>query len=120
MLPNFPWISSIFLLGTQMWFVFQGQLYIRLVRVGIDNVVPLMSSSVPLSQWYFVASSYDYNSGIGRLYVNGEKAVELNVGAGIEHATQYDIRMGAVPSDPRFFRGRIHGLQVYNVSLTKQ
>ena len=103
-----------------MWFVFQGQLYIRFVRVGIDNVTPLMSGSVPLSQWHFVTSSYDYNSGIGRLYVDGEKVVELNVGAGIDQATQYDIRMGALPSDHRFFRGRINGLQVYNISLTKE
>ena len=44
----------------------------------------------------------------------------LNIGAGLDLATQNSIRMGVKSGDRRFFKGRIAQMQVYNTALTQR
>lgn len=67
-----------------------------------------------------MGTTYDYTTGVARLWLDGQKAAELNIGTGMTLATQDDVRMGAKGGDGRYFRGRISAMQVYNVALTPE
>jgi len=44
----------------------------------------------------------------------------LNIGAGLDLATQDSIRMGVKIGDRRYFKGRIAQMQVYNAALSQE
>ena len=44
----------------------------------------------------------------------------LNIGAGLDLATQDPIRMGVKAGDGRYFKGRIAQMQVYNDALSQE
>ncbi|EDO48821.1 predicted protein [Nematostella vectensis] len=69
--------------------------------------------------WYSVAFVYDYETGTQRLYLNGVKAAEGTPGKQ-ELGTNREIRMGAVVHDPRYFRGYITCLQIYDQGLSQE
>ncbi|XP_032221892.2 uncharacterized protein LOC116604106 [Nematostella vectensis] len=69
--------------------------------------------------WYSVAFVYDYETGTQRLYLNGVKAAEGTPGKQ-ELGTNREIRMGAVVHDPRYFRGYITCLQIYDQALSQE
>lgn len=46
------------------------------------------------NQWHYVGSSYDYNTGDASLWLNGTKVEEQDIGAGINLATEENVRMG--------------------------
>jgi len=104
-----------------MWFILEGQLHLRVVRrENYEYTHALVSTSLAINQWHYVGSSYDYNTGVARLWVDGQKVVELDLGAGIDLATQDDVRMGATLNDHRFFKGRITAMQIYDIALTPE
>lgn len=67
-----------------------------------------------------LALSYDSDSGVESVWVDGIKVVEKNIGDGVTHATQEDVRMGSTNVDLRKFKGRIARMQVYDVALTAE
>ena len=69
-------------------------------------------------KWNYVGATYDYSSGIARVWIDGAKAGQLQVGK-MEIATNDSVRMGAVPNDRKYFRGRVSCLQIYNRALTQ-
>ena len=107
--------------GIHMWIVSPGRLFVRFVRRNY-HATPhqLTVESLPLNQWYHVGSSYDHNTGIASLWLNGQQVVQQNIGAGLTLATQDSVRMGAKVGDGRYFKGRITAMQVYNVVLTAE
>ena len=70
--------------------------------------------------WKFVGASYDRFSGEAKLWVNGAVVQTLNIGAGLELATQDVIRMGVKTGDGRYFKGRIAQMRIYNRALTQE
>ena len=68
--------------------------------------------------WKFVGASYDRSSGEAKLWVNGAVVQTLNIGAGLELATQDSIRMGARAHT--YFKGRIAQMRIYNRALTQE
>ena len=70
--------------------------------------------------WKFVGASYDRSSGEAKLWVNGAVVQTLNIGAGLELATQDSIRMGVKTGDGRYFKGRIAQMRIYNRALTQE
>ena len=44
----------------------------------------------------------------------------LNIGAGLDLATQDSVRMGVKSGDGRFFKGRIPQMQVYDKALSEE
>ena len=70
--------------------------------------------------WKFVGATYDCSTGDAKLWVNGAVVQTLNIGAGLDLATQDNIRMGAKIGSDRYFKGRITQMQVYDKALTQE
>ena len=68
--------------------------------------------------WKFVGASYDRSSGEAKLWVNGAVVQTLNIGAGLELATQDSIRIGVKAGS--YFKGRIAQMRIYNRALTQE
>ena len=103
--------------GFHFWFN-SGGLFAR--PSTLENVVLAYASSPQLSKtWHYVGTSYDFASGVVRLWVNGNEVAQTTSGSA-EQSTQYDVRMGVRANKPSYFKGRICCLQVYNRSLNKQ
>ena len=77
-----------------------------------------LQSPNPLSleQWTYVATSYDYNTGITRMWVDGTEVGQLNIGVHML-GTNFDVHIGVRPGDHRYFKGRVARVQVYNTAL---
>ena len=73
-------------------------------------------NSLASSQWYYVGTSYDHDTGIASIWVNGERVVQSNIGAGITLATQDSVRLGAYKG--RYFTGRIAAMHFFDTALT--
>ncbi|CAH3188395.1 unnamed protein product, partial [Porites evermanni] len=75
----------------------------------------------PSKPWAFVGATYDHSTGDAKLWVNGAVVQTLNIGAGLDLATQDSIRMGAIKNyDWWSFKGRIAQMQVYDKALTQE
>ena len=69
--------------------------------------------------WNYVGTSYNFSSGVVKLWINGSE-VAHEISGSAEQKTQYDVRMGAKASNQRYLKGRICCLQIYNKSLSQQ
>ena len=83
---------------------------------------PLEAKVLRLNEWNFVGTSYDYNSGMARLWHNGDEVKTVYIGENLELATQFPIRIGAVnnPFKGNYFKGRISLLHIYADALTAE
>ena len=104
--------------GVHLWVV-NGQLFVRFTRRDYSFTEALLHTALA-GGWKFVGASYDSGTGEAKLWVNGAVVQTLNIGAGLDLATQDSIRMGVKDGDQRFFKGRIAEMQVYNVALTQE
>ena len=103
--------------AVHLWVV-QGKLFVRFTRRDYSLTTGLQHT--PLTGgWKFVGASYDRGTGNAKLWVNGAAVQTLNIGAGLNLATQDSIRMGATIDDERYFRGRIAQMQVYDKALSQ-
>ena len=116
--PLFNYQSSAHFWGVHLRFEF-GRLVARFKESAEDT---LTSEQLAEKQWIYVGSSYDHNTGNASLWLNGTRINSKNIGKDFILATGSKVRMGAStsPVDPRYFKGRITAMQVYNVSLTAQ
>lgn len=106
--------------GVHMWMV-AGKLFGRFNHRNYAFTPHLLSSQLlPLNQWYYVGASYDHNSGIARLWLNGLQVLQLNIGAKITLGSQDSVRMGAKGGDHRYFKGRVSDMRIYDVALTME
>lgn len=83
---------------------------------------PLRAPVLANNEWNFVGASYDSNSGVARLWHNGNEVTTDHLGKGLELATQFPIRLGALGSSCRenVFSGRISHLHIYDEALTAE
>ena len=76
------------------------------------------------NQWSFVALTYDHQSGVSRLYVNGEVVQEGNFGS-VQPRTAAPLYIGHSPPttadviSSRSFLGGLDEVQIYNRALTQ-
>ena len=106
--------------GVHMWVV-SGKLFARFTKRNYQFTQPLTSSkSLALNEWQYVGASYDHNTGIASLWLDGQQVVQTIIGTGITLGTQDNVRMGAKEGDRRFFKGRISAMQIYDVALTEE
>ena len=106
--------------GVHMWMVL-GKLFARFTKRNYQFTQPLITCKpLSLNQWQFIGASYDYNTGVTSLWLDGQRAVQTNIGAGLTLATQDNVRMGAKEGVRWYFRGRIAAMQIYDVALTKR
>ena len=74
-----------------------------------------------MNAWNFIGASFDYDSGIARLWHDGNEVEAKYIGRKLELATQFSIRIGAldVPAQ-RCFQGRVTDLHIFAESLGKE
>ena len=112
--------------GSDVWgfhfWVVNGRLFARPSRRA-DRALPkyAVSSSLEPGTWNYVGTSYNFSSGVVKLWINGSE-VAHEISGGEEQSTQYDVRVGAKASttDRRYLKGRICCLQIYNKSLSQK
>ena len=104
--------------GVHLWVV-SGKLFVRFTKRGYSFTTNLAHTSLA-GGWKFVGASYDRCSGEAKLWVNGAVVQTLNIGAGLELATQDSIRMGVKTGDGRYFKGRIAQMRIYNRALSQE
>ena len=104
--------------GVHFWVV-GGYLFCRtLTRSGI-YLSALYRGKLNQSAWNFVGASYDYHSGVEKLWIEGKVYEEQNIST-VELHTSGAVRMGVLTGDDRFFKGRISCMLVYNKALTER
>jgi len=104
--------------GLHLW-VLQGQLFARFTKRDYSFTTHLLHTSLA-GGWKFVSVSYGRGTGEAKLWVNGVVVQALNIGAGLDLATQDPIRMEAKIGNGRYFKGRIAQMQVYNAALSQK
>ena len=98
-------------------FLTSGNLFCRFVKRNDAFVTALLSPSVlSLGQWVYVGASYDFSTGVARMWVDGAEVKRLNLGV-YTLGTHGNVRMAVKSGDSRYFRGRIARVQVYNIAL---
>ena len=106
--------------GVHLWVV-SGKLFARFTKRNYQFTQALTTSkSLALNQWQYVGASYDHNTGVASLWLDGQQVVQTNVGAGMTLGTQDNVRMGVKVGDRRYFRGRIAAMQIYDLALTEE
>ena len=106
--------------AVHMWVV-SGRLFARFTKRDYQSTQPLITSEpLSLNQWQYVGASYAYNTGVASLWLDGQRVLQKNLGAGLTLATQDNVRMGAKEGDRRYFMGGIADMQIYDVALTKR
>ena len=104
--------------GVHLW-VGGGYLFCRFTERSGMYPSPLHSGSLKRDAWNFVGASYDYVSGVQKLWIEGKVQEEQNISTH-ELNTSGAVRMGVITGDARNFTGRISCMQVYNKALTKR
>lgn len=82
------------------------------------NMYSSVTSPATSGQWHYVAVSYDYNIGVAILWIDGVEKGKETVGV-FQLATDLNVRIGVKTGDARYFKGRVTGIQVYNVALNR-
>lgn len=105
--------------GVHFWMVTPSTLFARFTRrTGRRFTRAIYSRSVKPRKWQFVGATYNYRTGVARLFVNSRFVVSTPVGR-IRLATNYPVRMGARIGDRRYFKGRVSCMQVYSQALNR-
>ena len=92
--------------GVHLWVFSRGQLFVRFKRRDY-SLTTYLSHTALAGVWKFVGVSYDRGTGEAKLWVNGAVVETLNIGAGLDLATQDPVIMGVRIWDRRYFKGRI-------------
>ena len=109
--PNRAW-------GVHLW-AFHGELFVRFTKRDYSFTTHRLHTALG-GGWKFVGATYDRSTGDAKLWVDGFVVQTLNIGAGLDLATQDSIRMGAKNYDDRYFKGRIAQMQVYDTALNQE
>ena len=104
--------------GVHFWVV-GGNLFCEFATRSGIYLSPLHSGKLNQGAWNFVGASYDYHSGLAKLWIEGKVYEEHNISVH-ELNTPGAVRMGVLTGDDRFLKGRISCMQVYNKALTER
>ncbi|XP_068745959.1 uncharacterized protein [Montipora capricornis] len=106
--------------GVHLWDIGNNALFARFTRRDYSFTSAMYAGSIPRNTWHFVGASYDHKTGLEKLWVNAQVVSTINIGAGINLATQDSVRMGVKTGDGRFYKGRIAQMRVYNKALNEK
>ena len=106
--------------AVHFWVTRSGTPFVHFIKRDYSSTKHLSVHASLVGGWKFVGASYDRCSGEAKLWVNGAVVQTLNIGAGLELATQDVIRMGVKTGDGRYFKGRIAQMRIYNRALTQE
>ena len=113
-------------LGVQIWQEAledgKGILTARFVWRDFSQPLALTKAVLTMNAWNFIGASYDNDSGIARLWHNGNAVDAKFIGSKMELATQFSIRIGAIASarPGHCFQGRVRDLHIFCESVGKE
>lgn len=108
--PSGAWAVHLWIAG--------GNLFFRLANR--NNVMAnALTSPVNWGQWIYVGASYDYSTGIARLWIDGTQVKQSSLGV-FTLSTFTNVRLGVKGDDNRYFKGRIARVQVYSIPLNRE
>lgn len=84
-----------------------------------DIMLPALGSAINPGQWIYVAASYDYSTGVARIWIDGAQVKQSNLGS-FTLSTFTNVRLGVKSDDSRYFKGRIARVQVYDIALNRE
>lgn len=104
--------------GVHFWMVGRRTIFARLMKRGRRPISSkyISSSRITPYKWQYVGMTYDFRTGVAKLYLNSRVIAQKRIGR-FRIATNYPVRMGVKIGDRRYFRGRISCVQVYDVAL---
>ena len=103
--------------GVRLWMKNSKTISVRYTQRLGSFTKAVQYSGIRPGSWQFIGTSYNKNTGVAKLYVNGRRVARLRIGK-ISLATNYEVRVGALKGGRHFFRGRMACLQFYNAALT--
>ncbi|XP_077864003.1 uncharacterized protein LOC100367054 [Saccoglossus kowalevskii] len=103
--------------GVHLWQTAPTQEFVRFCNRALQFTNYLAVNVLKHNDWNFFGATYDYSSGIAKLWLNGAEVASQNIGV-TEISTQYEARMGARVGDGRYFQGMITCMQIYNKALS--
>ncbi|XP_048576407.1 uncharacterized protein LOC116618195 [Nematostella vectensis] len=110
--------------GVHFWYRTPTQLYLQIPERGTGKKYGALTySNLPTKTWHHVGFTYDYSTGLQRLYVNGTMVAESNVG-NHEIATNYEMYFAKsyglklTSSSGYTLRARMNCFQIYDQALS--
>ena len=70
------------------------------------------------SDWFHVAAVHDGAYSEIKLFVNGQLVASGNAGPLLDSGANFQIGSWPVPEAPRYFRGKVDEVRLYNRALT--
>ena len=104
--------------GVHLWAA-GGNLFARFTKRDY-SFTNALSNAALTHGWRCVGASYNNINGEAKLWMDGAFVQTLNIGVGLELATQDSVRMGVKTGDGRYFKGRITQMRVYDVALPQE
>lgn len=101
--------------GTHLWITAPSNLFVRVIKrdgAFTTNIVCPTS----LKEWHHVATTYDYSSGMVKLFLAGKECQSLNIGV-TEQSTHGPVFIGKAPWDGRAFNELIDEVAIFDVVL---
>lgn len=107
--------------GVHVWMIGPRTLFARFVRRDgvFTKAVFITSRKIRYRAWNYIGATYDYKTGVAKLWVNSRLLVAQSVGR-FRLATNYPIRIGARRGDKRYFKGKIFCVQIYSRALNRK
>ena len=107
--------------GVHLWMIGPRTLFARFVRRDdvFTKAVVVTSRKIRYRAWNYIGATYDYKTGVAKLWVNSRLLVVQSIGR-FRLATNYPIRIGARRRDKRYFKGRIFCVQIYSRALNRR
>ena len=105
--------------GVHIWIV-NGRFFNRITKYRNHAFINAVATDqpLPIGRWVHVTATYDHNTGVNSLYINGHLSKTQNIGTGYEISTNDAVvRMGVKVGDGRFFKGKIAQMKVFDVAL---
>jgi len=105
--------------GVHIWINIR-KFFVRITKFPNHAFRTAISSfhELTVGQWYHVAATYDHNTGINFIYIDGHPDKFLNISKGYEISTNDDrVRMGVKDGDRRYFKGKIAQMKVFDYAL---
>ena len=101
--------------GTHLWITAPSDLFVRVIKRDAAFTTNIICPT-SLKEWHHVATSYDYDSGIVNLFLDGKECQSLNIGV-TEQSTHGPVFIGKAPWDGRAFRDFIDEVVIFDVVL---
>ena len=104
-------------LGVQVWQEEGGILTASFNRRDYAQPPSVQKDVLKMNAWNFIGASYNYDSGYATLWHDGKQVETACIGARMELATQFPVRIGAIADGGFAFSGKISSLQIFPQAL---